>query len=94
MHYTIAEEKLAELLRLEEERIPTLHVYDWYGYLLHRGCGCVGSQGLRYHTYLLPAGYNLKDAVPFAYGANFVVRKTAAACSEKRRKVAECRRNK
>lgn len=47
------------------------------------GCGWRDLHGQRYLTYLILASFDLKDGVPFPYGASFSVRKRAVTRKEK-----------
>lgn len=70
--------KLFELLRLEGMQIATFPVLVGHGFLQHGRRGWCPSHGLRPHTYLISASYNLKDVTPFAYSAKFAINKNVA----------------
>lgn len=69
VNYPVQEKKkLSNLLQTKEVEISQFSVFLGNGYLQHAIYDWRGYHGLRSRTYLIPAGYNLKDAVAFAYG--------------------------
>lgn len=59
-------------------RVSLFSVFVWHGSLQQRGCGGGVAPDLYYHIYLVPANYDLTDAVQLAYRASFAVHKNAA----------------
>lgn len=85
MQYSMAEKKkIAELLHLEEKRIPAFLLLS-NGYLHHPRCAWHDSYCLRYHTSLITLSYHLNDTVPVSYDTGFAVDNDDAENSEKRR---------
>lgn len=83
LHYPPDElKKLAELLRLKDLQIKALFVIVEYWYLQHRKCDWHGSQGLLYHTNLIPASSILVFVVTFSYGTSFTALKGGEVNSE------------
>lgn len=60
--------KLAKNLKLEENVIKKKSSFVGHGYVQHAGVGWEGDAQLNCHTYVIPKGAGLKDAVAVAYG--------------------------
>lgn len=71
------------LRHVEEVQIPASCVFVERAFLPLRGFGWSGSHDLRYHSYLISACYDLKDAVNIAYDVSFAVCKNSVVSSEK-----------
>lgn len=78
---------LAKFSHLEEVAIPAYSVLIGHLHMRHGGRGYRGWHNLRYHTYLIPSSYDLKDAVEFAYKASSPVVKTSATSSGKLQRI-------
>lgn len=63
------------------EEMEAFQFYDSvdHGYLQHMRCGMHGSHSLSYYIFPIPANYDLKDVIAFAYDASFSVRNKAAS---------------
>lgn len=70
--------KLSQLFRIKEVEISQFPVFIGYGHLQYERYGWRGLHGLRYHSYLIPAIYELNDAVALAQGVSFSAQKRAA----------------
>ena len=46
---------------------PPHSVFVGNGYVQHAGAGWSGTESLRYHMYVIPHGYHMRDNVAFAY---------------------------
>lgn len=78
--------KLAELLCLDEGRVPAVSIFVEYEYVQHEWCGWRSSHSLRYHTFLISLWYDLKDSVVFTYLDSIpVIRKPATGSGKRNR---------
>ena len=59
--------KLAGLMKMDRITIPPNSLFVGHGFVQHAGAEWTGTHSLRYHIYLNPRGYQLKDGVAFAY---------------------------
>lgn len=79
----MAKKVIAGLLLLKEVLILAFSVFVGHMYQNHGGCGRRSSHDLRHDMHLIPASYDMKDAVVFECTSIFAVCKKAAANSEK-----------
>lgn len=82
VYQTSAKKKCLKLPQVEEVEILQFSVNVGHWYPKHAAYICCGHHGLRYHTYLIYASYVLKDAVVFAYAADFYILKPATTGKE------------
>lgn len=74
--------KLAKQLHLDEVAIPAYSIHLGQKFLQHEESRSLSTHSLRYHVYLIPSRYDLKDDVTFAYGKSFAVIEKPLARSE------------
>lgn len=58
---------LRETFVIETVEVPARFVFVDHGQVHHAGREQRGEHCIRYHTYLIPASYDLSDAIAFGY---------------------------